>query len=285
MSEGSDILDFYPREFELDMNGKKQEWEAIVKIPFIDEGRLLQAMERAFSSVVPMHSPLTHRQGKGRKLSEEEQRRNSFGTSLSFSFRPGPPTVYPSSLPGSFPTLFRCQCLMEPYDLPTLDGLHLVQGLCDGVLFGAESSTGFPSLKTIHHHATLGYQGVNIHGSESRNKSMVIHVKNPHGGRKVQDVAGEMIGQRVFIGWPFLQEGKVTAVSDSSFKYEKMEVVQGTPNEVVRSPHPPQGIGLWKSKSENIETYYSKRCGIITGNIDVLVHIVPLKGLSDDSPL
>lgn len=40
----SPILDFYPLEFEQDLNGKKQEWEAIVKIPFIDEQRLLQAM-------------------------------------------------------------------------------------------------------------------------------------------------------------------------------------------------------------------------------------------------
>ena len=40
----SPILDFYPLEFEQDLNGKKQDWEAIVKIPFIDEERLLKAM-------------------------------------------------------------------------------------------------------------------------------------------------------------------------------------------------------------------------------------------------
>jgi 5'-3' exoribonuclease 1 len=40
----SPILDFYPTEFEQDLNGKKQDWEAIVKIPFIDEARLLKAM-------------------------------------------------------------------------------------------------------------------------------------------------------------------------------------------------------------------------------------------------
>jgi len=40
----SPILDFYPTEFEQDLNGKKQDWEAIVKIPFINADRLLKAM-------------------------------------------------------------------------------------------------------------------------------------------------------------------------------------------------------------------------------------------------
>lgn len=42
--ETSPIIDFYPPNFELDMNGKKQDWEAVVKIPFIDQNRLLKAM-------------------------------------------------------------------------------------------------------------------------------------------------------------------------------------------------------------------------------------------------
>lgn len=41
----SPIIDFYPLHFEEDMNEKQQDWEAIVKIPFIDEARLLKALE------------------------------------------------------------------------------------------------------------------------------------------------------------------------------------------------------------------------------------------------
>lgn len=33
----SPIFHFYPSEFKTDLNGKKQEWEALVLIPFIDE--------------------------------------------------------------------------------------------------------------------------------------------------------------------------------------------------------------------------------------------------------
>lgn len=39
----SPILDFYPEKFDIDMEGKRAEWEGVVKVPFIDEQRLLQA--------------------------------------------------------------------------------------------------------------------------------------------------------------------------------------------------------------------------------------------------
>ena len=45
MSSESPIVDFYPRDFETDLNGKKFDWEAIFKIPFIDQERLLKAMK------------------------------------------------------------------------------------------------------------------------------------------------------------------------------------------------------------------------------------------------
>jgi len=58
----SPILDFYPKDFENDLNGKRNDWEAVVLIPFIDERRLLSAMEQ----------PKMH-------LNPEEIQRNSRG--------------------------------------------------------------------------------------------------------------------------------------------------------------------------------------------------------------
>ena len=36
-NDTSPVIDFYPVNFDLDLNGKLQEWEAVVLIPFIEE--------------------------------------------------------------------------------------------------------------------------------------------------------------------------------------------------------------------------------------------------------
>lgn len=167
---------------------------------------------------------------------------------------------------------------MELFDLPTLDGLHLVKGLCDGVFLGVSALAGFPSLKTLPYTSSLGHHNVNIHGSESRNKSVVIHIENPHELRKPEDLAHELIDTRTFAGWPFLQESMVVALSDSLFKYEKMSIMPGTPSKVVSNPHSRQGLGLWKNKAEKIEGIYSRKCGVLTGEVKILLHVRPLKG-------
>jgi 5'-3' exonuclease len=40
---GSPIKDFYPLDFKIDFEGKRNEWEGVVQVPFIDETRLLLA--------------------------------------------------------------------------------------------------------------------------------------------------------------------------------------------------------------------------------------------------
>ena len=170
---------------------------------------------------------------------------------------------------------------MEPFDLPTLDGLHLVEGLCDGVFLGSSALAGFPSLKTLPHTAQLGYHGVNVFQSESRNKSMVVHIENRFEGKKTEDVANEMVGKRTFIGWPFLQEGLVIAVSDALFRHEKVAFGKGQ-DRVFANPHGQDALHSWRRKTERIDSMYSKRFGVIIGQTEMLVHVRPLKGCLHD---
>lgn len=253
----SPIIDFYPRDFELDMNGKKMDWEAVVKIPFIDEKRLLNAMK-----------------SKDDLLSKEERDRNEFGVTLKFTYSPDVDFTYLSSLPGIFPDLGHCHCVENTFDLPTMEGLDFHVGLMTGVKLGEDALAGFPSLKTLPQTGTLGFHGVNIFQQDSRNESMVITMMGSEKRTKVE-AAKEKLGKRVYVGYPFLSEAKVIRVSDELFTYS---IPEGHDHPIA-VPHGPLEVDLWHRKAERIEAVYSKRLAMIIGHVETLVHVDMLKGL------
>jgi 5'-3' exoribonuclease 1 len=255
----SPILDFYPEDFMQDMNGKKQEWEAVVKIPFIDEQRLLKAMA-----------------ARDHRLSPEEQERNRMGqNSTLFIYNEEQAQPYPSSLPGVFPDLITNKCEMRPFITPTLgDGIELINGLLEGVHLGASALAGFPSMKTLPHHAQLGFHGVNVHGTDSRNPSMIIFIDSEYESLKGAEIAKQMVGSRAFFKWPFLHEAMVVAVSDDSFRYEQHH------GRIIQTPHDGNELGKWRRTAQGIEHRYSKRYGVVTGHVEFLLHVRPLKGKS-----
>lgn len=254
----SPIIDFYPRDFELDMNGKKMDWEAVVKIPFIDERRLLDAM-----------GPREH------LLTQEERDRNDFGVTLKFTYSPDVDYTYLSSLPGVFPEVEHCHCVENIFELPTMEGLDFHVGLMAGVKLGEDALAGFPSLRTLPHTGTLGFHGVNVFQQDSRNESMVITMIEPEKRAKV-DTAKKRLGERVYVGYPFLSEAKVVRVSDELFTYSLPENGNGP---ALAVPHGPQEVDMWRRKAERIEAVYSKRLAMVIGPVEALVHVDMLKGL------
>ena len=161
---------------------------------------------------------------------------------------------------------------MEQYDLPTLDGLHLVQGLCDGVNLGKDALAGFPSLTTIRHQGMLGYHSVNVFNADSRNKSMILHLQNQQEGRTAEELAHQLLNTKAFVGWPFLQEGLVIAVSTPQHKFTKSGKSIQTSHQSDAASH------QWHRKAESMGQMYSKRFGVIVGDVELMVHAKPLKG-------
>ena len=143
-SKESPIIDFFPTDFEQDLNGKQQEWEAVVVIPFIDENKLLEAIRPIYQ-----------------KLSTQESQRNSHGPMWVGSY--DPTDFGPYQAPAYFPTIDRSHCnfvrvFREEWNVP-------IEKLRKGLMAGAKLDVffpGFPTLKHIRHQAKLQKTGVKV---------------------------------------------------------------------------------------------------------------------------
>lgn len=252
----SPIIDFYPRDFELDMNGKKMDWEAVIKIPFIDEKRLLDAMAT-----------------KNEQLSDDEKGRNGFDVPIKFTYSSEYDFTYASSLVGIFPDIPHCHCVENIFELPPTEGLSYKHGLMDGALLSVSALAGFPSLATLPYTATLGFHGVNVFQSDSRNESMVVTLTDSAMRTKVENAKAKL-GQRCYVGYPFLQEAQIVRVSDELFDY-----VLDENGQVAIKDHSNRDIDEWAKNSRYWEDFYSKRLGILIGDVESMVHVEMLKGL------
>ena len=68
LNDESEIIDFYPKDFKLDVNGKRFAWQGVMLLPFIEEDRLLAAIEDKVS-----------------RLNQDEVLRNSPGETFLYS--------------------------------------------------------------------------------------------------------------------------------------------------------------------------------------------------------
>ena len=123
---------FYPLDFEIDMEGKKFEWEAVALIPFIDADLLIQTHDEVDESLI----------------SPEDRKRNQMGVNRMFTYDPSCTDNVPSPI-SNLPDLITCQSRLDVYTWPEFlleKGGRFNPVLCEGVKIGRESTAGFPSL-------------------------------------------------------------------------------------------------------------------------------------------
>lgn len=170
--DSSPIRDKFPTDFELDMNGKRNEWEAVVLLPFINEKDLLSAT---------MSIPAS-------ELTAAEKARNCHGSSLVYRRQSGPQaslSTVMSPFPNRLPDIMS-EAAVEPLSLPFV--LH-------GVPFpvtwtrGTHAAGSHPSVADLPTFSGIPFTskilplGVNIFGMVSRGLSVVVE----QGVRKRED--------------------------------------------------------------------------------------------------
>lgn len=96
----SSIIDFYPDDFAIDLNGKKYAWQGVALLPFVDERRLRAALADVYSD-----------------LTSEEIRRNSLGSDVVFVGKSHP----------------LCDFIKELYASESHEGTEIPAELCHGI--------------------------------------------------------------------------------------------------------------------------------------------------------
>jgi len=245
-SGNSPIIEYYPTEFEQDLNGKQQEWEAVVCVPFINEKRLLEAM-------TPLYE----------KLNPAERKRNNHGPMMIFSFSETQGERYEA--PEYFPPIEKnfskaVEVFRAEWDLPIT---KLKKGLLPGVRLDVYFP-GFPTLMHIRHTAKLSKQSVRVFEQTSRGENMMLCLEERKDQPRpdINDVAPELIGKEVWVGWPHLVEAKVVGVSNS--RSQQGEAGGST--------------GGFPIQCRGIQHRYKDRFGVEVGETQILVHACVMSG-------
>ncbi|KAI8112489.1 hypothetical protein M9434_003812 [Picochlorum sp. BPE23] len=255
----SPIVDFYPVDFHVDTEGKRAEWEGVVQVPFIDQDRLLRAIQS-----VPTGA-----------LTPAERKRNSAGSIIVFSHSPraGEKTFCTSTLPSHLPDVVRCNSSAKarPAPPPLPKGEKGFQpALVQGTKVGISTIAGFPTLKTLAVYGRLEKAGVDVFGMRSRKESLILKFKNLTQGISedlltAQGISKAVLKQRAWVGWPYVKESIVEKVSDP------LECISASGNKSTSNK--------WDIETASLQNEYMTKYGVDLGKIHLLVHVRPVEGL------
>ncbi|CAM4780021.1 unnamed protein product [Rotaria magnacalcarata] len=230
----SPLLHFYPEDFQLDQNEKKQDWESIVLLPFIDEQLLLNSIRKYYAN-----------------LDANEKSRNQHCSSLCFK---STPSLHPISNTFAnnpyFPPLSQTRAICTEYsmDYYLYDGLKFKHGRFDDTHMMYFPK--FPVLNVLPYTFDFKQGVVDIFESRSKSTTLVLNlthqpdtdciaynekwdpkdndnsqpfqITNPH------VLIERYLGKRVFVNWPHFEYGIVCAISDFRHFYTWSNIPGGS---------------------------------------------------------
>ncbi|XP_008211726.2 5'-3' exoribonuclease 1 [Nasonia vitripennis] len=260
-NSNSPIIHFYPNEFEIDLNDKSNDWEAIVLIPFINEKELISAMDSYITTLNP-----------------KERHRNTNGLTCVYTYTKTDLGYYPvDKVFGSFIN----HAQMERINIADMNVSKnkLVKGLCKDVRFDL-SFPGFPTFRHIPH--TFGFQMIEskmICNRPIKIEKIMLNVSiKPV--PKLEEIAKELLGQKVFINWPYLQEAYVIGVTDFDKKIMLDNFWKNYSEDNLK--HAKLSDNSRSSLEEEYFTIsdgiYNNGYGIVIGKTEILVYVFPAMG-------
>ncbi|XP_012226430.1 5'-3' exoribonuclease 1 [Linepithema humile] len=250
--ESSPIIDYYPHNFKTDLNGKRQEWEAVVLIPFIDERLLLAAMQPHLT-----------------KLTTEEQARNKHGPMCLYSHADEIRSVHKETV--YFPEFTsHAQVTLMIRDDVFVPREKLVRGLSPGFDLNVYYP-GFPILRHLQHTAHLEKAKVKVFQQASLGDNMILTIiseKAPN----ATTLASKLLGKSVYVDWPHLKEALVVGVADCDAKFSLINPLGSyAPDNLIKEEMKGVVAGECTLHKKLIKETHMSRLGIDLGETSVLL--------------
>ena len=277
-SDNSPLKDSYPMDFEIDMNGKRNPWEAVVLLPFMDASRLLEGEAAHCQPGL---------------LTPRERARNVFGSILHYRFDPSNNKTVPTcNADIGLTDILNCQTTVAKHPFNLSPGVPFSPQLIPGTV---RTCAGFPSLGVVPI-KSVSFEAVklNIFGSDSKYKSVIIHILIRAFDDKTIDMK-VLLNRSIFVNYPLLHEAKVVGVSSESKSYVIKKKKKRDANnrefeeEVIEERlHDDFSRMQWRKESADEESKYLKGRGIPgTGGIGIeevkmRLQVVPLQGMKVD---
>jgi 5'-3' exoribonuclease 1 len=250
ISPNSPIIDFYPERFELDLVAKKALWEAIVKIPFIDEKRLLQGINSR------LHM-----------LTKEEKMINKIAQNREYYYDSNGGSIFHSAIE-SFPS-FNCYCGSKTYVHPSIPKNFQTNKLFKNARVGPNYLPGYPSMHCIPHSVTVGHHNVTVFHAGSTKESFILSLNDRFSSQIPETIAHDIIGKTCYIGYPFLIESRILSLSDELFVYKKV----GSNRQVSKTPHNDRTMRRFSASVNYFDNHYSKRFGVMIGDVEMTAEV------------